>query len=119
MDQVPSTDSSLLSPFATGRAARPQLILTARHAQAMLMQSNQDGVSIHSHLTELIHQLLMEKGASALEDLENISLGVKAKRFVAAEAGERVRRATRESARSASSASNAAARVQASCACGA
>jgi hypothetical protein len=55
------------------------------------MQSNRDGISIHSHLTELIHTLLTEKDVNALQNLENISLGVKAKRFVAPQAGERVR----------------------------
>jgi len=59
--------------------------------QAMLLACNKDGVSIHSHLTELIHSLLTDKDANALLNLENISLGVKAKRFAATEPGERVR----------------------------
>ena len=56
-----------------------------------MLQSNKDGVSVHSHLTELIHTLLTEKDANALDNLENISLGVKARRFAVTEAGERVR----------------------------
>src|SRR6056297_1447500 len=59
--------------------------------QAILLQCSKDGNSVHSHLTELIHTLLTEKDANALENLENISLAVKAKRFVAAQSAELVR----------------------------
>lgn len=57
--------------------------------KAFFLQQNTDGVSLHGHLTELIHSLLTSKDPNALEKLESLSLDVKAKHFKAAEAGTR------------------------------
>ena len=62
-----------------------------RAPQAFFLKANADGVSLHSHLTELVHSLLQSKDPKALEKLESISLGVKAKHFTASEEGSKVR----------------------------
>ena len=49
--------------------------------QAYFNQAGPDGVSMRSHLTEVIHRLLLSKDADALSKLESISLEVKAKHF--------------------------------------
>lgn len=58
--------------------------------KAFFLQQNTEGVSLHGHLTELIHSLLTSKDPNALEKLESLSLDVKAKHFKAAEAGTKV-----------------------------
>ena len=50
----------------------------------MFTQANAQGVSLHSHLSELIQQLLKAKDPK-LEELESISLEVKAKHFTSLE----------------------------------
>ena len=50
-------------------------------------------MSVRSHLTEVIHKLLLSKDPDALEKLESISLAVKAKHFDANQPGSKVRRA--------------------------
>merc|ERR1719473_1859559 len=50
----------------------------------MFMQANTDGVSLHSHLSEVIQELLATKSPS-LDDLESISLEVKKKHFTSLE----------------------------------
>ena len=52
--------------------------------QALLLQSDKDGASVHSHLTELIQELLRSKKEDALTELENISLEIKARRYAEA-----------------------------------
>ncbi len=47
---------------------------------------------MRSHLTEVIHKLLLSKDPEALEKLESISLEVKAKHFDANQPGSKVRR---------------------------
>ena len=49
--------------------------------QAYLSVTNKDGVSLHSHLAEVIQELLASKDPDALSKLESISLDVKAKHF--------------------------------------
>lgn len=61
--------------------------------QAFFSQANSDGVSVRSHLTELIHRLLQSKDPDALKSLESLSLEVKASHFKAETAGQRVRAA--------------------------
>jgi len=56
-------------------------------SKAFFQQANTDGVSLHSHLTEVIQHLLASKDPKALENFESISLGVKAKHFSAVEPG--------------------------------
>lgn len=63
---------------------RPNVALTHPvhpAAQAYFQQTNKDGVSLHSHLAELIQELLTSKDPDALSKLESISLDVKAKHF--------------------------------------
>ena len=60
---------------------------------AFFSQAGADGVSVRSHLTEVIHRLLLSKEANALEKLESISLEVKAGHFSGGAPGSRVRRA--------------------------
>ena len=50
-------------------------------------------MSVRSHLTEVIHKLLLSKDPDALEKLESISLAVKAKHFDANQPGSKVRSA--------------------------
>lgn len=54
-------------------------------AKAYFLQSNADGVSMHSHLAELIQSVLLSKDNDALEKLESLSLEVKAGHFNADE----------------------------------
>jgi radial spoke head protein 4A len=56
--------------------------------QAFFSQAGADGVSVRSHLTEVIHRLLLSKEGDALEKLESISLEVKAAHFNAASSGK-------------------------------
>jgi len=56
-------------------------------AKAFFSQADKSGVSLHSHLSEIIHKLLLEKPANPLEAFESISLQVKKNHFVASEAG--------------------------------
>jgi radial spoke head protein 4A len=51
---------------------------------AYLSQEGPDGMSVKSHLTELIHKLLLAKDPDALATLESLSLEVKAAHFDAA-----------------------------------
>ena len=44
-------------------------------------------MSLHSHLTEVIHKLLATKDPNALGNFESLSLEVKAKHFTADEPG--------------------------------
>mmetsp|Transcript_46318 Transcript_46318/g.100610 ORF Transcript_46318/g.100610 Transcript_46318/m.100610 type:complete len:452 (+) Transcript_46318:149-1504(+) len=55
--------------------------------KAFFKQTNSNGISLHDHLTEVIHTLLASKDQNALENLENISLEVKSKHFNAKETG--------------------------------
>jgi len=55
--------------------------------KAFFQQTNASGVSLHSHLTEVIHKLLSSKDPNALDNLENISLEIKKQHFAAAEPG--------------------------------
>lgn len=64
--------------------------LSPSYAQAFFSRSDKNGVSLHSHLSEVIHKLLQEKPADALETFESISLEVKQKHFVAHEPGLKV-----------------------------
>ena len=59
--------------------------------QAFFSEANADGISMHSHLAEVIHKLLLEKPANPLESFESSSLEVKGKHFTAKEAGLKVR----------------------------
>lgn len=56
-------------------------------AKAYFQQTNAAGVSLHSHLTEVIHKLITSKDPNALENFENISLETKKAHFTAAEPG--------------------------------
>jgi len=58
--------------------------MPAVDALAFFSQAGDDGVSVRSHLTEVIHRLLQSKEADALKSLESISLEVKAAHFAAA-----------------------------------
>jgi len=58
---------------------------------AFFSQANSDGVSVRSHLTELIHRLLQSKDPDALKGLESLSLEVKASHFKAEAAGQRAK----------------------------
>ena len=59
--------------------------------QAFFTQANKDGVSLHSHLAEVIHKLLLEKPADVFERFESTSIDVKTQHFVARESGLKVR----------------------------
>lgn len=56
---------------------------------AFFSQTGPDGVSVRSHLTEVIHKLLLSKDPDALQKLESISLEVKAKHFDANQPGSK------------------------------
>lgn len=56
---------------------------------AFFSKAGADGVSVRSHLTEVIHKLLLSKDPDALEKLESISLAVKAKHFDANQPGSK------------------------------
>lgn len=56
-------------------------------AEAYFAQATPDGISVRSHLAELIHRLLLSKEADALEKLETISMEVKAGHFNASAPG--------------------------------
>jgi len=56
---------------------------------AFFSQAGADGVSVRSHLTEVIHKLLLSKDPDALAKLESISLSVKAKHFDANQPGSK------------------------------
>jgi len=58
-------------------------------AKAFFQQTNADGVSLHSHLSEVIHKLLISKDPAALDNLENISLEIKKQHFTAKEPGSK------------------------------
>ena len=62
-------------------------------AQAYFSQTGKDGVSIRSHLTELIHKLLLSKNPKALEQLESLSLEGNNTHFDANQPRSKVRRA--------------------------
>ena len=62
-------------------------------AQAYFAQTGKDGVSMQSHLTELIHKLLHSKNPKALEELESLSLEVKKTHFDANQPRSKVCRA--------------------------
>ena len=53
-------------------------------SQAYFSKEGPDGVSVRSHLAELIHKLLTSKDPDALSKLESLSLEVKAAHFDAA-----------------------------------
>lgn len=55
--------------------------------KAFFSKADKNGVSLHSHLAEVIHKLLLEKPANPLETFESVSLEVKKKHFVSEEAG--------------------------------
>jgi len=55
--------------------------------KAFFSKSDDSGVSLHSHLAEIIHKLLLEKPDNPLEAFESISLEVKKNHFIAKEAG--------------------------------
>ena len=72
----------------------PLLTLTPlARSQAFFSKSGSDGVSVRSHLAELIHKLLLTKDADALAKLESLSLEVKKAHFDAAQPGSKVRAA--------------------------
>ena len=80
----------------------PSLAVSAAHttpcaaplgSQAFFSQTGPDGVSVRSHLTEVIHKLLLSKDPDALQKLESLSLEVKAKHFDANQPGSKVRHA--------------------------
>jgi len=56
-------------------------------AKAYFQQANAAGISVHSHLTEVIHRLITSKDENALKEFENISLEVKKAHFTAEEPG--------------------------------
>ena len=60
-------------------------------AQAFFQQTNAAGISVHSHLTELIQSLLLSNDPTAFENIENFSLDIKKKHFSPAEPGLKVR----------------------------
>lgn len=77
----------------------PSLAASAAHttpcaaplgSQAFFSQTGPDGVSVRSHLTEVIHKLLLSKDPDALQKLESLSLEVKAKHFDANQPGSKV-----------------------------
>ena len=49
--------------------------------QAFFLKANEDGVSLHTHLSEVLQSLLKSKDPNALANFESISLDVKAGRF--------------------------------------
>jgi len=59
----------------------------AAMARAFFSEADANGVSLHSHLAEVIHKLLLEKPSNPLESFESISMDVKGKHFAAKEAG--------------------------------
>lgn len=68
--------------------SRPAPLSAIRaHAQAYFSEVDANGVSLHSHLAEVIHKLLLEKPKDALETFESLSLETKGKHFKAAEKG--------------------------------
>ena len=74
-------------PCTRSRAARcphQRAFFAPRRMQALLLQSDKDGASVHSHLTELIQELLRSRKEDALTELENISLKIKARRYAEA-----------------------------------
>ena len=64
-------------------------------AQAYFSKAGADGVSVRSHLAEIVHKLLLEKKSPAemLAKLESLSLEVKAAHFDANQPGSKVRAA--------------------------
>jgi len=66
---------AVAAPAAVHRHAMPTDPL------AFFSKTGADGVSVRSHLAELIHSLLLSKDPKALEKLESISLEVKAAHY--------------------------------------
>ena len=84
---VNKADSRTALPCTRSRAARcphQRAFFAPRRMQALLLQSDKDGASVHSHLTELIQELLRSRKEDALTELENISLEIKARRYAEA-----------------------------------
>lgn len=88
-----------VDPVVRARPAPPAHLRRALHltrrpllpfAQAFFSKSGKDGVSVRSHLAELIHKLLISKDADALAKLESLSLEVKQAHFDAAQPGSKV-----------------------------
>ena len=53
-------------------------------AKAFLRKTNADGVSVYSHLTEVLATLLDQKPDNALDVLEGVSLACKQKHYIPA-----------------------------------
>ena len=70
---------------------KSQCSLACAIVQAFFTQADEGGVSLHSHLAEVIHKLLLDRPSDALSSFESTSIDVKAKHFVAHEAGLKAR----------------------------
>ena len=95
MPTDPLVRAACLCRLCAGAARSPGDCRTLLCTQAFFSKTGADGVSVRSHLAELIHSLLLSKDPKALEKLESISLEVKAAHYDGGVPAAKVRRPQR------------------------